>query len=131
MFPEPEVLPECVRLGLGFLPYFPLANGLLTGKYRLGQPHPEGSRGHAGWGPKVFTDRNLELVDKLTLYATGHGRTLLELAVSWLAGRPAAASVIAGAKTPEQVKANAKAADWKLTETDYAAIDAILAEKSE
>jgi aryl-alcohol dehydrogenase-like predicted oxidoreductase len=129
--PEAEVLPECVRLGLVFIPYFPLANGLLTGKYRLGQPAPEGSRGHAGWGPKVFTDRNLELAEALTLYATAQGRTLLELSMSWLAGRPAVASVIAGAKTPEQVKANARAADWKLTEDEYAAIDAILAEKGQ
>jgi aryl-alcohol dehydrogenase-like predicted oxidoreductase len=127
--PEAEVLPECVRTGLAFIPYFPVANGLLTGKYRLGQPAPQGSRGHAGWGPKVFTDRNLELVEALTLYATGHGRTLLELAMSWLAGRSAVASVIAGATTPDQVEANARAADWKLTEAEYADIDAIHAEK--
>jgi len=63
--PETEVIPYCVRAGLAFLPYFPLANGLLTGKYRLGQPLPEGSRADAGFGPKVFTERNLQTVESL------------------------------------------------------------------
>ena len=125
--PEKDVIPECVSLGIAFIPYFPLANGLLTGKYRRGQPLPEGSRAHDGFGPKVFTDENLVLVEMLSEYASAHGHTMLELAVSWLAAQPAVASVIAGAKTPEQVKANAAAAAWRLTGADLQSIEAILA----
>ena len=124
--PEADVIPECVRLGLAFLPYFPLANGLLTGKYRRGQPHPAGSRAHDAWGPKIFTDENLALVESLAAFASARGHTMLELAVSWLAAQPAAASVIAGAKSPEQVRANASAAGWQLTSEDLAAVNAIL-----
>jgi aryl-alcohol dehydrogenase-like predicted oxidoreductase len=112
--PEAEVLPECVRAGIAFIPYFPLANGLLTGKYRRGQPFPAGSRAGDGWGPKMFTDENLAKVEAWTDFAASHGHTLLELAMSWLASRPAVVSVIAGAKTAAQVKTNATAADWHL-----------------
>jgi aryl-alcohol dehydrogenase-like predicted oxidoreductase len=124
--PEADVIPECVHLRIAFLPYFPLANGLLTGKYRRGQPLPEGSRARDGFGPKVFTDANLALVESLTEFAAARGHTMLELAVSWLAAQPAVASVIAGAKSLEQVKANASAAGWRLTAEDLAAIEAIL-----
>jgi len=126
--PEADAIPECVRLGIAFLPYFPLANGLLTGKYRRGQPLPEGSRARDGFGPKVFTDENLALVESLTELAAGRGHTMLELAVSWLAAQPAVASVIAGAKSPEQAKANASAACWRLTQADLAAVEAILSQ---
>src|SRR6202171_6495539 len=120
--PEAEVLPECVRQRIGFIPYFPLANGLLTGKYRPGQPVPEGSRAHAGFGPKVFTEPNLALVESLAQFAGARGHTLLELAMSWLACQPAVVSVIAGAKSPEQVKANAAAAGWRLTDSELAEV---------
>lgn len=126
--PEAGVIPECVRAGIAFIPYFPLANGLLTGKYRRGQPHPEGSRAQAGFGPKVFTDRNLALVESLARFAESRGHAMLELAVSWLAVQPAVASVIAGAKTPEQVKANASAASWRLSDADLEGIEAILSQ---
>jgi aryl-alcohol dehydrogenase-like predicted oxidoreductase len=125
--PEAEVLPECSRLGLAFLPYFPLASGLLTGKYRKGQPLPQGSRGDAGWGPKVFTDENLDKVERLIQFAEGRGHSLLELAFSWLAAQPAVASVIAGATSPEQVKANATAALWKLSPEELREIDTLVA----
>jgi len=125
--PEAEVLPECERLGIAFLPYFPLANGLLTGKYRKGQPFPKSSRAEDGFGPKVFTDENLALVDALRQFAESRGHTLLELAMSWLASKPVIASIIAGAKTPEQVKANASSVNWRLTEADLAAVNSILA----
>jgi aryl-alcohol dehydrogenase-like predicted oxidoreductase len=118
--PEAEVIPECERLGIAFIPFFPLANGLLTGKYRKGQPLPENSRAKDGFGPKVFTDQNLALVERLTQFATSRGHTMLELAVSWLLARPVVASVIAGAKTPDQVRANASAAGWRLTKADLA-----------
>ena len=126
--PEADVLPECIRLQIAFLPYFPLANGLLTGKYRRGQPLPEGSRARDGFGPKVFTDENLALVESLAGFAEARGHTMLELAVSWLAARPAVASVIAGARSPQQLRANASAAGWRFAEADLAAIEAILAQ---
>jgi aryl-alcohol dehydrogenase-like predicted oxidoreductase len=128
--PETEVLPECQRLGIAFLPYFPLANGLLTGKYRQGQPFPKSSRAEDGFGPKVFTDENLALVEQLRSFAESHGHTLLELSMAWLVAKPAIASVIAGAKTAEQVKANASSVAWRLTEADLAAVDGILTAKA-
>jgi aryl-alcohol dehydrogenase-like predicted oxidoreductase len=124
--PEAEVLPECQRLGIAFLPYFPLANGLLTGKYRKGQPFPKSSRAEDGFGPKVFTDENLALVEALRQFAESRGHTLLELAMSWLASKPVIASIIAGAKTPEQVNANASSVNWRLTESDLATVNGIL-----
>jgi len=125
--PEAEVLAECRHLGIAFLPYFPLANGLLTGKYRQGQPFPKSSRADDGFGPKVFTDENLALVEQLRRFAESLGHTLLELAMAWLAAKTVVASIIAGAKTPEQVKANASAVSWRLTDADVTAIDGILA----
>ena len=128
--PEAEVLSEAQRLRMAFLPYFPLANGLLTGKYRRGQPFPKSSRAEDGFGPKgVFTEENLGLVENLNRFAESHGHTLLELAMAWLAFRGVIASVIAGAKTPEQVKANASAVSWRLTDTDVATVNGILANK--
>src|SRR5678815_2585076 len=121
--PEADVLPECTRTGVGFLPYFPLANGLLTGKYRKGAPLPESSRGKDSFGPKVFTPENLERVEALIAFAESRGHSLLELAFSWLAARREISSVIAGAKTIGQVRANSAAASWKLTPADLAAIE--------
>jgi aryl-alcohol dehydrogenase-like predicted oxidoreductase len=118
--PEAGVLPECARTGVGFLPYFPLANGLLTGKYRKGRPFPESSRGKDGFGPRLFTTENLERVEALITFAESRGHSLLELAFSWLAARPEVCSIIAGAKNPDQVRANSVAASWKLTSTDLA-----------
>jgi aryl-alcohol dehydrogenase-like predicted oxidoreductase len=126
---EPEtngVLHECSARGLAFLPYFPLASGLLTGKYRKGKRLPEGSRAADGWGPKVFTDKNLAIVESLIEFAESKGHTILELAFAWLLSHQAVSSVIAGASEPEQIRANAKAADWQLTADDRAQIDAIM-----
>ena len=120
------MLPECARLGIAFIPYFPLANGLLTGKYRVGQAAPEGSRAHAGFGPKVFTDQNLAFAERLAKFAEARGHSLLELATSWLACQPEVASVIAGAKSAPQVKANAAAASWTLDNGELAEVDRIL-----
>ena len=124
--PEAEVMPECRRQGVAFIPYFPLANGLLSGKYRKGQPLPDNSRGKDAWGPKVFTDRNMDLVESLIAFADSHHHTLLELAISWLASRDTVASVITGAKTPEQAKANAAAVGWRLTPEEVSQVDQIL-----
>jgi aryl-alcohol dehydrogenase-like predicted oxidoreductase len=124
--PENEVLPECARTGIAFLPYFPLANGLLTGKYRKGKSFPESSRGKDAFGPKIFTPENLERVEALIAFAESRNHSLLELAFSWLAAKPQVSSVIAGAKTAEQVRANSTAASWKLTSSDLAEVDRIL-----
>ncbi|HEV2736502.1 MAG TPA: aldo/keto reductase [Longimicrobiaceae bacterium] len=125
--PEAETLPECERQGLAFLPYFPLASGLLTGKYRRGQAAPQGTRiTEGGWRSDVLTDENLERVEALVAFAEGRGHTLLELAFSWLLARPAVASVIAGATSPAQVRGNAAAAGWRLTDSDLAAVDAVV-----
>ena len=123
---EADVLPECARRGVGFLPYFPLANGLLTGKYRKGRPFPESSRGKEGFGPKIFTPENLDRIETLVAFCESRKHTLLQLAFSWLAARPEVCSVIAGAKTADQVRANSRAASWKLTASDLAEIDQIL-----
>lgn len=126
--PEPGLLPACERLGLALLPYFPLASGLLTGKYRRGEAPPEGAR-LAGLPPdraaRWLSEENLERVERLRAFAEARRRTLLELSVSWLLARDAVASVIAGATSPEQVRANAAAATWALAGEDLAEIDAI------
>ncbi len=122
--PERDVLPECLRLGLAFIPYFPLASGLLTGKYRRGQPPPRGSRLEGRGEP--LSDRNLAAVESLREFSERRGHTLLELAISWLATQPAVASVIAGATSVDQVKANAAAASWRLTEEELAEVDRII-----
>ena len=122
---EAEVLPECERQGLAYLPYFPLASGLLTGKYRRGEPPPEGTR-ISRWGErgaKLLDDRNFDVVDRLTAWAEARGHTVLELAIAWLAARPVVASVIAGATKPEQVHANAAAAAWRLAPAEVAEVD--------
>ena len=123
---ERDALPECSRSGVAFLPYFPLANGLLTGKYRKGQPFPDSSRGKDAFGPRVLTPENLERIEALIAFAESRNHSLLELGFSWLAARPEVCSVIAGAKTPDQVRANSNAASWKLTSRDLAEIDRIL-----
>lgn len=123
--PERDVLPECERLGMAFLPYFPLASGLLTGKYVRGRQPPRGTRLAQSWASRFMSDERLGIVQALTSFARAHGRTMLELAVSWLASRPVVASVIAGATSPEQVRANAAAAGWPLTPAERAEIEAL------
>lgn len=124
--PAAEVLAECAALGIAFLPYFPLANGLLTGKYRKGEPPPEGSRIATGWHSELLTEHNLEKVEQLIAYAEAHGHTLLELAFSWLLSRPMVSSVIAGATTPEQALANAAAPNWDLSEKELEEVNRIV-----
>jgi aryl-alcohol dehydrogenase-like predicted oxidoreductase len=127
---EPEesgVLAECERVGLAFLPYFPLASGLLTGKYRKGQPIPDGTR-LSGGGNRWVTDQNLAIVERLIQFAESRDHSILELAFAWLLARPVVASVIAGATKPEQVRANAAAAGWSLTEADLREIQSVLSQ---
>jgi len=126
---EKEVLGACERFGLGFLPFFPLASGLLTGKYKRGEAPPEGTR-LAAWGRRgqaALNDGNFDRLDKLSAFASDHDKTLLDLAIAWLLGRRVVSSVIAGATRPEQVTANAHAASWRLTPEQVADIDALAA----
>ena len=120
---EEDVLPTCERLGLGFLPYFPLASGLLTGKYRRGEPRPEGAR--LSGRDDVFTEETFERIEALERFAQERGVTLLVVAIGGLAAQPAVSSVIAGATKPEQVRANVQAAAWKPTAEDLAALNQI------
>lgn len=123
---ENGVLAFCAEKNIGFLPYFPLASGLLTGKYRLGQAFPENTR-LAGRTDDVLTEENLKRVEALAQFAEKRGHQLLELAFSWLLARPMVSSVIAGATSAAQIQANAAAGDWKLSTDDLAEIDTILA----
>ena len=124
--PEREVLAECASLGLAFLPYFPLASGLLTGKYRKGEPAPAGTRLAQEWAAgRFFTNERIVKAEALAAWAGARGHSLLELAVSWLASHKAVASVIAGATSPEQVRLNASAAGWRLSDAELAEIDRI------
>ena len=123
---EREVVPACAAFGLGILPYFPLASGLLTGKYQRGVEAPEGTRlAGGGFARRIMTDRNWDIVEGLDGFARDHGHTLLELAFGWMASQPQVASVIAGATRPEQVEQNVAAAQWRLSAEELAAIDEI------
>lgn len=126
--PENGVLAECERQGLAFLPYFPLANGLLTGKYRLGQPIPEGVRmSDGGRFASWLSESNLQKVEALIAFAEARGHTILELAFAWLLAKPVIASVIAGATKTEQIAANTGAVSWKLTAEEVAEIERLVA----
>ena len=121
---ETELVPACRRFGVGLLPYYPLANGLLTGKYRRGEQPPAGSR--LSWRQGWLTDAALDRVEALTTYGAERGLTLLQVAVGGLAALPSVGSVICGAMTPEQVTANAAAAHWTPDAADLAALDEIV-----
>jgi aryl-alcohol dehydrogenase-like predicted oxidoreductase len=131
--PEGDILPRCRELGVGFVPYYPLAAGLLTGKYRHAQPPPQGTRlareeslGDGTWvTPGVeASEAAFALVDRLAAFAAERRHSLLELAIAALASQPGVASVIAGAMTPAQVQANAVAGEWRLDAADLAALPA-------
>jgi aryl-alcohol dehydrogenase-like predicted oxidoreductase len=125
---EFEVLPACEHFGLGFLPFFPLASGLLSGKYRRGEKPPEGTR-LAAWGARgsaALSDRNFDRIEKLTDWAEARGHTILELAFAWLLGREVVSSVIAGATSAEQVRTNAAAAAWALSPEDVKEVDDLI-----
>jgi aryl-alcohol dehydrogenase-like predicted oxidoreductase len=117
---ETDLVPACERLDIGVIPYFPLASGLLTGKYRRGKTPPEGSR-LAGRDERL-TDETFDRVEALERYAEERGNTLLEVAIGGLAAQPAVGSVISGATRPEQVRANAAAGEWEPSEDDLAAL---------
>ena len=128
---EPDVQPACTKFGLGILPYFPLASGLLTGKYRKGQVHPEGTRLSSGpMAERILTDINIDKAESLFEWAEARGHTLLELAFSWLAQQPAVSSVIAGATNADQISANVNAANWVLTSEELEEIEKLLGNSS-
>ena len=128
---EPDVQPACTKFGLGILPYFPLASGLLTGKYRKGQVHPEGTRLSSGpMAERILTDINIDKAESLFEWAEARGHTLLELAFSWLAQQPAVSSVIAGATNTDQISANVNAANWVLTSEELEEIEKLLGNSS-
>ncbi|MFQ5471556.1 MAG: aldo/keto reductase [Dehalococcoidia bacterium] len=124
---ERELVPACNAYGVGILPYFPLASGFLTGKYKHGEAPPEGTR-IAAWGARgeqILTDRNFEILQGLEEFAKEREKTVLELAIGWLASQPHVPSVIAGATKPEQVEQNVAAAGWKLSGEEMTAVDTI------
>ena len=127
---EQELIPACEHFGLSIVPYSPLASGFLTGKYHRGEAVPEGVRGHGntGWQERRLTDKNFTILEVVEKFAAEHDRSVSELAIAWLLGHKVVCSVIAGATKPEQIDANADAADWKLSDEDMAEIDRRLAE---
>jgi aryl-alcohol dehydrogenase-like predicted oxidoreductase len=124
--PEREVLAACTELGVAFLPYFPLASGLLTGKYAQGKPAPTNTRLSATDSPlraRFLSDDKLARAEALGAFAEAKQHGLLELAFSWLAARPQVASIIAGATSAEQIRANVAAVGWKLTADELREVD--------
>ena len=126
---EKELVPACEAYGLSVLPYFPLASGFLTGKYRQGEEKPDGARlsnpAMGRMAERIFSDHNYDVLGKLEAFADAHGHPMLDLAIGWLASKPYVGSVIAGATRPEQVEQNAKAGEWRLTAEEMAEVDAI------
>lgn len=122
---EAELAPFCESYGVGILPYYPLANGFLTGKYRRGQSAPEGTRLAEG-DRGMFTDANFDLLERLEAFCEARGHTVLELAFAWLLTNNAVSSVIAGATRVEQIVANANAASWQLTPYELADVNGII-----
>ena len=124
---EDEVLPFCEQGGVGFIPYFPLAGGFLTGKYTREAGAPPGSRGESSaYVQRYMTDANYSLVECLEAWAREREHTMAELAQAWLLARPEVCSVISGVTRPDQLRANARAADWQLTPDEYDEVNAIL-----
>ena len=125
---EASLVPVIERLGIALVPYFPLASGLLTGKYRKAEPIPAGTRlSDPRFSKRFVNEQNFAVVEQLAAFCAKRGRTMLELAFGWLLARPYVASVIAGATAPEQVRQNADSLGWQLTADEIAAVDRITA----
>lgn len=124
---EREIVPYCNAHKVGLIPFFPLAGGFLTGKYKRGEAAPTGSRGESSpYVQKYMTDANYDKVEKMTAWAEERGYSMVDLAHAWLLAHPAVCSVISGATKVEQIQANAKGADWQLTEDELAMVNGIL-----
>lgn len=129
---EKEVIPYCQADNVGFIPYFPLAGGFLTGKYKRGEEAPEGSRGESSPYVKAYmTDENYTIVETLSAWAEERGHTMAELAHVWLLAQPQVCSVISGLTRIEHLEANAKSAEWVLTEDELAEVNAVLSPEEE
>jgi aryl-alcohol dehydrogenase-like predicted oxidoreductase len=116
------------RHGMALVPYFPLASGLLTGKYRKGQPMPPGTRmSEQRFSTRFMSEKNVAVVEQLAVFCAERGRTVLQLAFGWLLSRSCVAGIIAGATSPEQVRQNADALGWQMTADEIAAVDRIAA----
>jgi aryl-alcohol dehydrogenase-like predicted oxidoreductase len=122
---EAELIPVCEKHGIGLLPYYPIAQGLLTGKYKRGDKAPAGSR--LAGNDAALAAADYDLLDRLAAYAGDHGYDLLTLAMSWLAAQPSMACIITGGSRPEQMAANAAAVRWTLTAENLKEIDGLLA----
>lgn len=124
---EKELVPYCEAFGVGIIPYFPLAGGFLTGKYRRGQAPPPGSRGEASaYVQQYFTERNFDVIERLEAFAKARGKSMAELAIAWLIARPQVASVIAGVTSVAQLQHNVKASEWELSPEEMQEIEHIL-----
>lgn len=129
---EREVIPYCQYQNIGFIPYFPLAGGFLTGKYKRGEAAPAGSRGErSSYVQGYMTEANYDRIEQLSAWAAARERSLAELAHAWLLAQPQVCSVISGLTRLEHLQANAKAADWELTAVDLEEIQSILDNKRE
>jgi len=124
---EKDLLPAAAEYRLGLLPFFPLASGLLTGKYKRGEAAPAGTRLSSGRFKGALTDKNFDKVEKLAAFAADTGHSLLELAIGWLASQPHVPSVIAGATSPEQLEQNVRAGEWKLGPAELAKVNEVAA----
>jgi aryl-alcohol dehydrogenase-like predicted oxidoreductase len=125
---EKHLTPALQSYGVGMLPYFPLASGMLSGKYRKDRPSPDNSRlgkNLFNEGDRLLNDRNFAIVERLNAFAEERGHSLLELALSWLLAQPTVPSVVAGATRPEQIEQNVKAGEWQLTPEELTEIDRI------
>ncbi len=122
---EAELVPALVHFGIGLLPYFPLEHGLLTGKYREGEPPPAGSRLGRDTYRRVFARADWKRIEALRAFAQARDLSMVDVAIGWLLAQPVVASVIAGATTAEQVRANVRAGGWQPTVEDLAALDDI------
>ena len=123
-----ELLPACTRHGMSLLPYYPLAAGMLTGKYRPGQAPAEGTRLSKPnpFYDGILSEKNFDALVKLEAFAKEHGHSILELAIGWLASQPVIGSVICGATRPEQVASNARASGWRLSADEISQVDSIM-----
>jgi aryl-alcohol dehydrogenase-like predicted oxidoreductase len=124
---EGDLLPACRTFGIGVIPYFPLAGGMLTGKYREDAPPPAGTRGYQNerFARRFMTPRNFAIVRTLEAWAAARGHTVAELAIAWLLAQPAVCTVITGTTSPEQVEANVRAAAWELTAAEAEEVSAL------
>ncbi|HUF39953.1 MAG TPA: aldo/keto reductase [Anaerolineales bacterium] len=128
---ETELLPACEYFGIGVLPYFPLAGGFLSGKYKRGESAPAGSRGETSpYVQKYMTEENYDRLEKLAAFAEARGRTMNDLAHAWLLSRPAVSCVISGATKVEYVEANAGAGDWELSGEEAEEVEGVLSERA-